>query len=204
MIKTKDLILRDFIESDIKKRIYWEKVETEWQLWDAPWEYEGLTEEEQQEELDGYVDTMYKWVERYREMSDEQKRYMFQLATNDEEQRYIGWVTSYNIDDEYNYTDENGHCTVGIDIPDMSVRGKGYPYQALCAFIKYLINHGEKDIYTQTWSGNERMIHVAERMGFEECCRKKGIRSVRGGTYDGLTFKLNKHAFNSFCEKILG
>lgn len=30
MIVAKDIILRDFIESDIEKRIYWEKVETEW------------------------------------------------------------------------------------------------------------------------------------------------------------------------------
>lgn len=26
----KDIILRDFIESDIEKRIYWETVENEW------------------------------------------------------------------------------------------------------------------------------------------------------------------------------
>jgi len=40
------IILRDFMESDIEKRIYWELIETEWQLWDGPWEYENKTEEE--------------------------------------------------------------------------------------------------------------------------------------------------------------
>lgn len=44
MIKTKDIILRDFKESDIEKKIYWKTVETEWQLWDGPWEHEGKSE----------------------------------------------------------------------------------------------------------------------------------------------------------------
>lgn len=48
MIYAKNIVLRDLTESDIKNRIYWEKVETEWQQWDAPWEYEGLSEEEKE------------------------------------------------------------------------------------------------------------------------------------------------------------
>lgn len=40
-LKNNLVVLRDFIESDIENRIYWETTENEWQLWDAPWEYEG-------------------------------------------------------------------------------------------------------------------------------------------------------------------
>lgn len=40
-IKNNKVILRDFIGSDINDRIYWETIETEWQLWDAPWENNG-------------------------------------------------------------------------------------------------------------------------------------------------------------------
>lgn len=198
MIATKDIILRDFIESDIEKRIYWETVQTEWQLWDAPWEYEGLTEIEKQEELENYIQTMRGWVARYKQMPADQKRYQFQIVINDEEQNYIGWVSAYDIDDDCNYTDEPGHCTVGIDIPAMAARGKGYGYRALGIFIHYLLEHGEKEIFTQTWSGNERMIHLAEKMGFEEYRRKPGIRAVRGGVYDGLTFKLDIEKFRRF------
>lgn len=60
MIITKDIILRNFIETDIEKRIYWEQVETEWQLWDAPWEYVYSTELEKKENLDIYVKTMHR------------------------------------------------------------------------------------------------------------------------------------------------
>ena len=89
---------------------------------------------------------------------------------------------------------------VGIDIPDSKARGKGYGAQALCMFIKYLLDKGIDDIYTQTWSGNERMIHIAEKIGFEEYRRKKEFRLVRGKKYDGLTFRLNMEKFNYFIK----
>ena len=45
VLKDDIVLLRDFKREDIAKRIEWETEKTEWQLWDAPWEYEGLTEE---------------------------------------------------------------------------------------------------------------------------------------------------------------
>lgn len=204
MLKAKDIYLRDFAESDIEKRIYWETIETEWQLWDVPWEYECLTEAEREQELQDYIVAMQQWVEQCKQYSDEQKRYAFQIATNDLEQRYIGWVSSYKIDTDYNYTKDQGYRAVGINIPELSVRGKGYSYQALGVFIQYLLEHGEREIYTQTWSGNTRMMHIAEKIGFEECCRKIGIRTVRGQVYDGLTFKLNHEKFTAFYKAYCG
>jgi RimJ/RimL family protein N-acetyltransferase len=203
MLETKNLILRDLAESDIEKRIYWETIETDWQLWDAPWEYEGLTEEEKAHNLSEYIDNLRVRAKRFENMPKDKKRYSFEIETKDSEKTYIGWVSSYNIDVDCTSTKNPGHCTVGIDIPDISARGKGYSYQALCAFIHYLLEHGESEIYTQTWSGNERMIHIALKIGFEEYHKKIGIRSVRGGTYDGLTFKLNQERFKKFSSVLL-
>lgn len=107
-MKSKDIILRDFIEADIEKRIYWETVETEWQLWDAPWEYTDLTEKEKAEDFKNYIENMQQWAKQCREYSDEQKRYTFQIVTNNVEQNYIGWVSSYKIDANYNYTRDDG------------------------------------------------------------------------------------------------
>lgn len=36
------------------------------------------------------------------------------------------------------------------------------------------------------------MIGLAEKLGFEEYRRKKGLRTVAGKPYDGLTFRLNE------------
>ncbi|MBP3465589.1 MAG: hypothetical protein J6J90_05550 [Angelakisella sp.] len=51
VLKDERVLLRDFMRQDIEKRLYWETVETEWQLWDGPWEYEGQTEEQRREAM---------------------------------------------------------------------------------------------------------------------------------------------------------
>ena len=57
------------------------------------------------------------------------------------------------------------------------------------------------DIYTETWSGNYPMIAMAEKIGFEECNRKRNIQVVRGNSYDSLTFKLNINKFEEFLSR---
>ena len=76
-----------------------------------------------------------------------------------------------------------------IDLPEENARGKGLATHALRLFMAYLHSLGFDELYTQTWSGNERMIKLAEKLGFAECCRKPKVRMVRGQPYDGLTFR---------------
>lgn len=197
MLKTKDITLRDLIPSDIKKRIYWETTETEWQLWDGPWLYEKMDPATKEKELQNYITLLQRRIEQSAELTKGPKR-QFQIATNSPDSQYIGWVSGYKIDNKYNITTHAGHYAVGITIPDQSARGKGYAYQALSLYINYLLEYNETDLYLQTWSGNHRMIHIAEKLGFEEYCRKKNIRTVRGQKYDGLTFKLNLETFTHF------
>ena len=45
------------------------------------------------------------------------------------------------------------------------------------------------------------MTALAEKLGFRECRRKAGVRQVRGGTYDGLTFRLDRAAFEAYCAQ---
>ena len=89
MLKGKEFILRDFIESDIEKRIYWETVENEWQLWDGPWEYEGLTDEEKEENLNSYIKTMRRWVEYDKNLASDAIRYRYQIVIDNENQDNI-------------------------------------------------------------------------------------------------------------------
>lgn len=199
-ISDKKILLRDFVESDIEKRIYWENTENEWQLWDAPWEYENRTAEEQEKELNEYIETMNGWVEKFAAMHENQKRSGFQICTA--ENVYIGWCGSYYMDETYNYAETGTRCAIGIVVPELAQRGNGYAFHALCLFIDYLLERGESELYTQTWSGNERMISLAAKLGFEECYRKPGIRLVRGSTYDGLSFRLNLEKYKlAKCSK---
>lgn len=204
MLQTKQIILRDLREEDIEQRIRWETVETEWQQWDAPWEYEGLTEAERQEELRRYTEELGRRARQNRTRPEEELRLAFQIETKGERPEYIGWVTSYCLDEDCNYTEERtDRRAVGLDIPERAARGRGFAYQALGLFLPYLMEHGENKLFTQTWSGNERMVHIARTLGFEECRRKKGFRTVRGEKYDGLTFRLNPDKFEDFCQNRL-
>ena len=82
------------------------------------------------------------------------------------------------------------HLAVGISIFEHNLWGNGIGTNALRAFINYHFENGEDEIYTQTWSGNVRMIHCAKKLGFIECNRNIGEAD---GQYDGLTFKLKKY-----------
>ncbi len=191
------IILRDFMEADIEDMIHWETVETEWQLWDAPWEYN---------------ENMLKFnPEAYREKAlgslkklnnKDSMRRGFQICVNDEGKKHIGWCNSYEISDNFEYTHQGGHCTIGIAIPDLDARHKGYATAAWDLFLYYLLDNGIKEIYTQTWSGNVRVIGLIHKVGFEECNRIINCRNVRGQNFDALTFKLNLVKFRALHEAL--
>lgn len=67
-------------------------------------------------------------------------------------------------------------------------------------YIKYLLDNGIEEIYTQIWSGNYRVIGLMEKVGFVECHREKNTCRVRGNLYDDIAFKLNVKVFKEFIR----
>lgn len=104
-----------------------------------------------------------------------------------------------DIDDEIRWnTVETGQqvfYALGVEINEPAYWNHGIGTQALAAYIRYQLEHGHRELCLQTWSGNIRMIKCAEKLGFSLCARKVGLRQVRGGTYDGLTFRLDLDKF---------
>ena len=171
-MKNKNIILRYIKEEDINDYIRWTTVETEWNEWDAPWEDDDLSE----------------FVEWRRDNLKETPKIFSRLEIDTIIGRHIGWVTSYFIDG----IEEKR--AVGINIPSINDRRKGYGENALSLFMAYLFNT-EETLYTQTWSGNNSMIKLAEKIGFVEVERNKNKRMVRGEYYDGLSFSISKKDF---------
>ena len=184
-IKFENIILRDMIESDIEDYVRWFTVEREWENWDAPWEKEDTDAEAERK----------RWTEYYesrKNRPDDVRRYRLEIEWNG---RHIGSVNAYHIDENYDWirNAENGqtvHLAVGIDICEPNLWGNGIGTNALRTFINYHFKNGEDEIYMQTWSGNVRMIHCAEKLGFVECNRDPGTQEVDGQYYDGLTFRM--------------
>ena len=93
-IKYKNIILRDFRESDIEDEVRWNTVETQWALWDGPWEMEKklaeYNEEENRRELREYLEKL-----------KEGHRWSFEIDTV--EGVHIGSVNAYRIDEDCNW-----------------------------------------------------------------------------------------------------
>lgn len=132
--------------------------------------------------------------ESVKDLPGDVRRWKFEIEWNG---RHIGWVSSYPIDKNYEWIGEikdgqTVHRVIGIDICDPDVWGNGIGTSALRAFINYYFEHAVDELYTQTWSGNVRMLRCAEKLGFVECNRNVGTRKVGGQKFDGLTFRLKR------------
>lgn len=169
--------------ADIEDYVRWHTVEKEWQNWDAPWEKEDADEAIQRREWTAYY-------EKGKHRSDDAFRWRMEIEWNG---RHIGWVSAYCIDENYEWIGairdgQRSYYAVGIDICEPNAQGKGVGTNVLRAFMNYCLGSGVDELYTQTWSGNLRMIRCAEKQGFALCRRNIGIREVDGQKYDGLTF----------------
>ena len=174
------ITLRDMCESDIEDYVRWFTKDTGWMLFDAPWE--EIPETTEEEERKGWTE----YYESVKNLPEDTVRWKYDV---DLDGKHIGWVCWY---DDLDYVENpEGIRAVGIDLPEESVYNRGAGTEALRQFIRYLKEHGSASVYTQTWSGNTRMLRVAEKLGFTEVYRKKGFREVNGQKYDAVTLKLD-------------
>lgn len=198
-LRFRDICLRDMRESDIDDEIRWNTVETEWALWDAPWEMEV--------ELPKFDPEAYR-REAEKELREPKEDFRWGFELDTAQGIHIGSVNSYLIDENWQWIScsrvQPGQKTcraLGIEINEHRFWSGGLGTQALTAFVKYHLDHGFTELCLQTWSGNTRMIRCTKRLGIEECHREIGSRQVRGKTYDGLTFLLNAERFHAFLAE---
>lgn len=189
-LETKDLILRDICEEDLKKHYTWLTHDTEWWNWDASyWQYQNLSEEQLAIEIPKLMDSMRNFLQMVSQKKPDDVRYSFQIELK-QTGEYIGWISCYCIDENFVATDDDALYAFGIDIPEKKYRSKGLGFQAFSAAIEYYKAHGIDEVYTQTWSGNTPMIRLAQKIGFKLVDVKKDAREHNGKKYDALTFKI--------------
>jgi len=68
-------------------------------------------------------------------------------------------------------------------------QGKGIGTKALTAAMEYYRSLGERHFLLETWSGNQRMLGCARKLGFAEVKREKGAHIVDGKEYDALVLE---------------
>lgn len=109
-----------------------------------------VSKEEIKEKFEYYCNHM-------RKLDPNRIRSRFEVCMNDVEKTHIGWVISYQIDEDYKFTKQKGFYALGIDIPNLNHRRNGYGKSALLTYIDYLKSFGFSQFYIQTWSGNLSM-----------------------------------------------
>ncbi|WP_232698271.1 GNAT family N-acetyltransferase [Brevibacillus daliensis] len=165
------VVLRDLTDSDIQKfwNFHYLAEDREFLNWNGP--YKPI------EEL-----PFEKWATRYQNdltlVGTDEAREVLVIEIDGE---CRGTVGRYWVDKVTNW------CEIGIVIYDSSYWSGGYGFEAFSLWIDYLFE--KMDVVRlgiATWSGNERMINLAEKCGMSMEARIRKARIVRGEYYDSI------------------
>ncbi|SDJ12810.1 GNAT family N-acetyltransferase [Salimicrobium halophilum] len=97
------------------------------------------------------------------------------------DQQLIGYVGAYWIDKNTNWLE------TGIVIYDSDYWNGGYGSEAYKLWIDYLFEATTLHrVGMSTWSGNDRMIKVAQKLGMKEEARIRRAREVDNRYYDAV------------------
>lgn len=93
----------------------------------------------------------------------------------------IGYVGAYWIDQNTDWLE------TGIVIYDIDYWNGGYGSEAYRLWLSFLFEYTDLHrLGMSTWSGNERMMKVAERLGMKEEARIRKARKVDGRYFDAI------------------
>lgn len=184
-----NITLRDYVLSDVEDEVRWTNVETDWFYSEAPWmTMAPVDADELRADMTEIINSMPKDTIRWR----------FEIEVDG---RHIGLVSSYYLDNDFEYTpwdsidqsknapENNSIRGLGIEICEMEYWGKGIGAKALTALMEYYRSLGENHFLIETWSGNLRMLGCARKLGFYEVKRTKGAHIVDGQEFDELVLE---------------
>lgn len=175
------ILLRDALPADALWDFRWATVETAWLDWDAPWEGAAVRAVEtfSVEDIERYLSQRFADIAA--PLATPRPGFRVDLVSG----LPLGVVNQYHRDPEARST------YAGIGIRESAYWGRGLGTEAFRLWIGYLFTHYDlARVRTATWSGNTRMVRVAEKCGFTLLSRNPRSRQVRGEWYDGLEFML--------------
>ncbi|SFS62122.1 GNAT family protein [Paenibacillus sp. 453mf] len=165
MYKDKEIAVRPIERADLPR--LWELIYTEenpeWKQWDAPY-FPHYTKswEEFAEMQDGWIVSDHRWV----------------ITVHEE---ICGMVSYYYEDEQKNWLE------MGIVLHQPSSWNQSIGTRALGLWIDHLFNHLPLvRVGLTTWSGNTRMIRVAEKLGMQIEARIRKVRYYNGKYYDSI------------------
>ncbi|MDM5330441.1 GNAT family protein [Neobacillus sp. CF12] len=163
------IVLKEATQQELDKLYYWKYEEKEQaaKKWNGPYILEPrITKEE----------FLKSWANDYEITVNTPKTLIILVGD-----KVIGTVSSYWVDKNTNWLE------TGIVIYDKKYWNGGYGTEAYKLWIDFLFKTtGLHRLGMSTWSGNVRMIKVAEKLGMKEEARIRQARMVDGKYFDAI------------------
>lgn len=165
--------LRDWIEEDLAKYEFWYRGKKKWMEFDAPYYQKPSVKE-----IQAKITEIQKKI-KTSSWENPRKRLVISSRNND---KLIGTVSWYWQSKETYWK------SIGIVIYDDQHWGKGVGFEALQLWINYLFKIDSKLVRLdlRTWSGNQRMMELAKKLGFKEEARFRKARIINGEYFDSI------------------
>jgi RimJ/RimL family protein N-acetyltransferase len=158
--------LRTTVESDIGDYERWNTPDLKAWEFDAP--YLGGS-------LDKVIEGRRKWL------AGERKPPYSRLEIETTDHRHVGSVSIYGKSGDLHMTE------AGIDIVEDELWNQGLGTEAFGLWVDYVFTaHNLARLGAATWSGNPRMVRVAEKLGFKVEGRIRNGCEVKGRFYDRI------------------
>lgn len=166
MIRDNEVVLRPIVEADLKGiwEMTFKQAAPEWKKWDAPYfphtsmSYEAFLDRT----AGSYVNEDSRWAIEV-------------------EGTLSGLISYYWEDEAFHWLE------MGIVLFEPERWGKGVGTRALRLWTAHLFQSMPlARVGLTTWSGNERMIRVAEKLGMQMEARIRKVRYYQGQHYDSI------------------
>ena len=179
MDNSTNLIIRELEMKDLKDFLYWNHPSREFHKYNGP--YYGRKNEE---ELRRYVEEL---KEQFLNGANNVLKNKKMIANKDTDE-IIGQVNWYWKSEETLWME------IGIVIFNENYWGKGIGYEALKLWIDEIFDENPKLVRLglSTWSGNLRMMHLAEKLGFVKEAVYRKARIVNNEYYDSISYGILK------------
>ncbi|MFS0752112.1 GNAT family N-acetyltransferase [Oceanobacillus sp. 1P07AA] len=175
MYKDQKLTIRPIQEKDLKRlwELIYKEENPEWKQWDAPYfSHESMSYERFMKEAEAWINAKSRWV----------------ICVNND---VHGTVSYYYEDEQKNWLE------MGIIFYEGSNWGMGYGTKALKLWINHLFEQlPVVRVGLTTWSGNKRMIRVAEKLGMMMEGKIRKVRYYNGEYYDSIRMGILREEWN--------
>jgi putative hydrolase of HD superfamily len=187
MTRSINIILRELEIKDLDDYLYWNHPSREFHKFNGP--YYGKKNEE---ELRKYIEDLKALLLNGEKNVLRNKK----IVANKDTDEIIGEVNWYWKSQETLWME------IGIVIFNEDYWGKGIGYTALKMWIDeiFVENPKLKRIGLSTWSGNERMMKLAEKLGLLKEAVYRKARIVNNQYYDSVSYGVLKEEWLMFSN----